>query len=113
MAIDKRLTGAAQVLTGLLALRNGFAVESLTGATPLTRKSAQILRLDPDGAARALTLPTDAEEGDFFVIANVGTAAEDITVNTSLVTITPTDFAIVAYVDGAWALIMLVAGVVS
>ena len=113
MALDTRKGSPAQVLTGLVALRDNFSAHTAAGAMTLTRKSAQMLRIDPDGAARALTLPTDAENGDFFVIANVGTAAEDITVNTSLVTITPTDLAVVYYTGSAWALFALVAGVVS
>lgn len=108
-----RNTGAKQIVTAALALRGGFDVLSLSGALTLDNKSSQYLRVDPDGAARAVTLPTDAVDGDYFVIANVGSGAEDLTVNTSLVTITPTDLALVAHVDGAWALMWLIAGVVS
>lgn len=108
-----RNTGAKKTVTAALGLRGGFEVKTLAGGLVLTSKDAQYLRIDPGGAARAVTLPTDAVDGDFFVIANVGTGAEDLTVDSSLVTITPTDYALVANIDGTWTLMWLVAGVVS
>lgn len=116
MAIDKRKTGALQIMTGLLALKGAFASETLAGDVVLTRKSAQFLRIDPS-AARNIDLPRGAD-GMVVVIANVGTGVEDITLRkpgagATVSTITPTDLAIVAHLDGDWALIALIAGVVS
>lgn len=107
-----RNTGAKQTITALLGLRGGFEVIVATGAIVLDKYSSQVLRIDP-GAARALTLPTDAVDGDWYLIANVGTGMEDITVDSTLVTITPGDVALVANIAGTWTLMALVAGVVS
>lgn len=107
-----RNTGARKVITALFALRGGFEVLTLSGDLVLNEFSAQVLRIDPGGAARAVTLPA-GEEGDWFCIVNVGESAEDLTVNTSLVTVTPGDCAVVAHINGAWTLMLLNAGGVS
>lgn len=116
MAIDKRLVGAIQAVTGRSALRAGFASETLAGDVVLTDLSAQVLRLDP-AAARNVDLPVGVD-GLWYCIINVGAAAEDITVRrpaagATVVTVTPADLAVVAYHDDDWQLVALVAGVVS
>lgn len=55
------------------------SVQTLTAAVTIDRDSAQLLFLDPGGAARNVTMPT-AETGLFFWIQNTADAAEDLVI---------------------------------
>lgn len=56
-----------------------YAEATLTGATTIGKFSAQMLKLDPGGANRNVTLPA-AEDGLMFWIVNAADAAEDLVV---------------------------------
>lgn len=80
MAIDNLLTGARRPLTHQMVLKGGApGPQTLTGAVTLSNKSSQLLKLDPGGAHRDVTLP-DYEDGLVFYIANAADAAENLVV---------------------------------
>lgn len=64
---------------------------TLTGALTLSTAYANVLRVDPGGAGRAVTLPTAAEKynGAWYRVYNVADADEDLTVDTSLAVVQP------------------------
>ena len=74
-----RQLSAVQLQKGPLCLPPA-TVETMTGAGVLTVNSSRLQVLDPDGA-RDLTMPAEALSfGDSFVIKNVASGAEDITI---------------------------------
>ena len=85
MAIDRYLTKGRRLLRHQLQAPGLAAVETLTGATQLTGASSQLLKLDPGGAARNVTLPGIDEgvadtDGLVFVITNAADAAENLVI---------------------------------
>jgi hypothetical protein len=110
MAIDQfksegRLISAQQVQIRGVAT----AMETLTGAVQLTAKSAQILKLDPGGAGRNVTLPGVAQgipntDGLPFFISNAADAAENLVVQqpggATLVTLNQNEAALIVGIGG-------------
>jgi len=71
---------------------------TMSGALTLTRQDAQVLTLDPGGAARTVTLPKEeGNEGMYFEIRNAGEAGEDLTINNDAAS------AVVVIPGGGWA----------
>ena len=114
-----RLTEARKVMTAAVAYRDSFESLTLAADLVLTAKSGQYLRIDPNGSARNVDLPGASGEylqnGEFFEIVNVGSAAEDLTVRltgggSTVVTVTPGDRAKVYWTGSTWSLYFLDAG---
>ena len=109
MAIDNHTTAGRRPLTYQMQIRGGVAVETLSGDVQLTGLSSQMLKLDPDGAARDVTLPGAAEgvldtDGLCFEITNAADGAEDLVVKdpagATVVTISQNEKAKVAGLGG-------------
>jgi hypothetical protein len=92
-----------------LKLDGSFVSAVLAGARTLTKLDGQLLRFDPDGSHRDVTLPTVSAEdaGYFFVIANWAGGAENLVIKdaaaSTIVTVNQSECGVV-YVDsaGAW-----------
>lgn len=79
--------------------------ETLSGNKTLAASDAPFQNLDPDGSARTVTLPAEAE-GLWFIIGNRAGAANAITVNddsgTTLCTVNQDDTAIIVCDGTGW-----------
>lgn len=85
MAIDNHLSEGRRPLTYQLQVKGGAAVETLAADLQLTAKSSQILKLDPGGSARNVTLPGEDQgvadtDGLAFEIVNAADGLEDLVV---------------------------------
>lgn len=79
---------ATRALTSQLRLKGGVEILALSGDINLDRSSANVLRIDPGGAGRTVTLPPAGEsDGLAFDILNAADAAETLTVVDSTGTI--------------------------
>lgn len=83
---------------------------TLTGNVVMDDTYPNVLKLDPGGSARDLTLPTAsaALNGRIYKIVNAADAAENIVVksgSSTVVTINQNEAAEVVCDNGAWALI--------
>ena len=92
---------------GRIALPNQLVVETMTGTLALDKTYGCLLRLDPGGAARDLTLPAEeGKDGMFYVITNTADAAETITVKddggSTILTIEQDRTALVYLLAGTW-----------
>lgn len=101
--------GGSKPITARMPWRGGWDVSATAGNTALTRKSGHWQEIDPNGAARDVTLQavTPQDNGDWFVISNTGEGAEDLTIKdasgATVTTVKPGEVAAV-FVDsaGAW-----------
>lgn len=88
-----------KAFTTQIVARGILGVETLSGGRTLTRASAQILKLDPGGASRNVTLPA-AEDGLWFDFTNAADAAENLVIKipdgTTLATVNQNEGALVA-----------------
>lgn len=79
------------------------ATGELSGGITLGPTYPNFLKIDAGGAERAITLPAAASNnGLFYVIANWSSGAENLVVNTDLVTINQNDCAILWCDGSAW-----------
>ena len=93
--------------TSQVRYRKGAKSETLTEAATLTKRTANLLRLDPGGASRDVTLPAVGEsEGLWFEILNAADAAEDLVIKdaagATVLTISQNEKAKVACDGAAW-----------
>ncbi len=83
-------------------VKGGVMIQTLAGTMALDRDSPHICAIDPGGATRVVTLPTN-EKGLWWIIINTADAAEDLTINdpaaTTRGTISQNEIAIVV-MDG-------------
>jgi hypothetical protein len=64
-----------------VAYSNLVTVETLTGARVVTFADGNVLKLDPGGSGRDVTLPAEAESAGLrYMIINAASGAEDLTV---------------------------------
>jgi hypothetical protein len=73
MGIETRLVGSRKPFTTQVVARGMLGTSSLSGNVTLTRQSAQMLLLNPNGASRNVTLPA-VEDGLSFAIKHTGTS---------------------------------------
>lgn len=74
-------SGSSRDLTTQVRFKDGAELLTLAAAATFTRKTANILNVDPGGSARDITLPAEAESnGLFFFIKNVADAKESLTI---------------------------------
>ena len=94
-----------------LGLAGGVLESTLTGDVTLTPQHEDLLRLDPGGASRNVTLPANAssKKGTFFIIYNSADAAENLVVKDSaaatIVTVNQNEQAEVWHTGSAWVLL--------
>lgn len=104
-AHETRKTGARRPLTYSVVFEGVAYSGTLAGNVTLTKKSAQILKLDPGGAHRDVTLPA-LEDGLWFEITNSADAAENLVVKdaagSTIVTIAQNEKAKVVGTASAW-----------
>lgn len=97
-ALNRLLDGGPFAMKGLY-----HATGELTGALVLTVQYPNILKIDAGGAERAVTLPAAADShGMWFLIVNASSGAENLVVNTDLVTINQNDAAFIYNDAGTW-----------
>lgn len=110
MAIDQFRTEGRSISANQVQVRGiATTTETLAGAVQLTAKSAQILRLDPGGASRNVTLPGAVDgvantDGLPFFISNAADAAENLAIlqpgGAALVTLNQNEAALICGVGG-------------
>lgn len=88
--------------------KGAFGSLSLSGAYTLKLKDGQILRIDPGGSARDVTLDAAWQKDGFWVeITNTADAAENLVIKdpaaSTIVTISQNEKALIAYDGSAWA----------
>lgn len=93
--------------TGHAIVRERIGVVTLAGNLTLTRQYRSVLRLDPGGAGRIVTLPAEAgSDGFAYEIVNTADAAEDLTVKddggSTIVTISQNEKATVVCDGSSW-----------
>lgn len=102
---DTHTTGGRRPFQTQTLYRNGVYSGTLAGNVTLTKRSPQLLKLDPGGAGRDVTLPA-VENGLWFEIANAADAAETLTVKnaagSTIVAIPQNRKARVACTTSAW-----------
>jgi hypothetical protein len=107
------------------AIAGGFysgAVETLAGDRVIVDSDAMILKMDPDGSARDVTLPAESTvspSGRMFWILNAADAAENLVIKddggATIATANQNESALVynagqsAGVESAWVLVAVVA----
>jgi hypothetical protein len=102
------------VLRSFFGIKGAVQVETLTGNLTLTPAYPSILKLDPGGSARDVTLEAEADcDGALRWIVNGADAAENLVVKndggSTIVTINQNESAAV-YCDGtSWTLIAVLA----
>ena len=89
-----------------------FTVETLSGNLTIDTTYGNLMRIDPGGASREVTLPAVAgADGAFFVIVNAADAAEDLVVKDdsgSTVCTANRDEACVVICDGTqWGMLVM------
>jgi len=89
---------------GPIAIKQLFhSTGELSGALVLDVTHPNFLKIDAGGAERAITTPAAAQsEGLFYFIANWSSGAENLVVNTNLVTINQNECAIIWCDGSAW-----------
>ena len=85
MAVDQHTSEGRRIQKQQLHWKGGFATETLGADLQLTKKSAQVLKLDPGGSHRNVDLPgveenLDDSDGMWFQITNAASGAEDLIV---------------------------------
>jgi hypothetical protein len=99
--------GRKRFTNQIVALGLFSGLVALAANLTLTKNSAQMLKLNPSGASRDVTLPA-FEEGLFFHIGNTATAAKNLVVKnaagTTICTINQNEEAIVFSSETAWVL---------
>lgn len=97
---------------GLLAVAGGFYEATLSGNLTLTAEYPLVIRLDPDGSNRDVTLEAEAtSSGMFRMIVNAANGAEDLVIKndggSTIATANQNEAALV-YCDGTdWRLACL------
>lgn len=89
-----------------------LGVVTLTGNITLTNQYRRILKLDPGGAARDVTLGADAAQpGAYYRFINAADAAENLVIKnaagTTIATVNQNEEAIVIRSGGAWVLVRI------
>lgn len=107
-------TTAIKQLTSLLSLKGGFYSGTLSGALTMDGTYGNIVKLDPGGAHRDVTLPAEeGRSGALFWIVNAADAAENLVVKddaaNTIVTINQNESAVVSCNGTAWSLVAVVA----
>lgn len=110
MAYEKSFpAGGFKPLTYPLTVRGGVGSGTLAGNIELTYRDAQLLRLDPGGSDRDVTLPP-ARDGALFIIRNTADAEEALTVKNqaaaTVATIPRGGSAMVACEGSTWGEVM-------
>jgi hypothetical protein len=95
---------------GPVSMSNAVTNETLSGARTVTFADANILRLDPGGAARDVTLPAEANSaGVVYKIINAADAAENLVIKddgaSTVATINQNEMCEVACDGSAWSLL--------
>ena len=107
MAITTHNNGSRRPFTTQIVARGLYAEATLTGAVTLTPLSGQLLKLDPGGANRNVTLPA-VEDGLVFWIVNAADAAENLVVEnaagTTIGTINQNEEGVFVSDGAAWKL---------
>lgn len=101
---------AKKALTAQVSFKGGVDTLTLTGALTLDATSSNILKLDPGGASRDVTLPAEeSNDGLFFWVKNAADAAEDIVLKndaaSTIVTLNMGEAALVACNGSSWLVI--------
>jgi len=90
-----------------MGLKLQVLTQTLAAAMTIDRDSPPMINLDPGGAGRNVTLPTE-EDGLVFLINNIADAAEDITVKnpatTTIGTISQNEAGLAICAGGVWYL---------
>ena len=90
---------------------------TLTGDLTLTIEYPNVLKLDPGGASRNVTLPAESYVDGFFWILNVADAAENLVVKnaagSTLATANQNESVLVGNIAGVWTLLALPAIAIS
>jgi hypothetical protein len=105
------------VLNGITG-RNIYNAETLSGALDLSTAAnagryAQILKLDPGGAGRNVTLEAEADyPGLLRLIVNAADAAEDLTIKddggSTIGTVSQNEMALFACDGSSWTLVAII-----
>jgi hypothetical protein len=98
-------SSATKTFTALPIFKGGVRSATLAGADTLAANSSWFQFLDPGGAHRDVTLPSEVD-GMCFWIFNKADAAENLVIKddaaSTVVTINQNESAIVAYTGSAW-----------
>lgn len=94
-------------MTICMGLKIRALTQTLGAALVVDRDSPPILNLDPGGAGRNVTLPTE-EEGLTFIINNIADAAEDLTIKnpaaSTIGTVSQNEAGVAICAGGVWYL---------
>lgn len=108
MPVKTHNNEARRPFTNQIIARGIFSdLVTMTGNITLDKNSAQMLKLDPGGSARDVTLP-GFEDGLFFHIVNAADAAENLVIKNAsgdtIATANQNEEAIVFSTSTAWVL---------
>lgn len=95
---------------GPVSMSNPVTNETLTGNRTVTFADANVLRLDPGGAARDVTMPAEADCGGMiYEIINAADAAENLVIKndggSTIATVNQNEMCKIVCDGSAWSLL--------